>query len=472
MSSEPERPIEKLLRASARQRREQGGEHWEMHPATRRNLQNEVAARFGRKTKRSGSRPVWLLFQGWLKPLAALGVLACVSIAIWVSVHSGVANKREQLLAKNEPAQNAPAASQISAPTAANKVELPRSEMEERAAVAKSLGTADNTPKSGPPSPLEETELAKQPALLVERSITPQVAGNPPGTMAQVPASNPGLTKDNQAASADRAFRARYGLSSPQPAAGTAPSALPAVAAAGSITPPASDQLTALAVPVAASAGASLANFSAVVANNGFSTGLVQYGRFAASQNTVGPMFSGRAASRLSAAPMKKEIQNAKANQILVSFRVEQSGQDLRIIDNDGSVYSGPVQGTGPRLSPAGQEQAQTSGTPAALTRSALIVASRDSQTTQQPPVQLFFKVSGTNHSSNQQVVFSGALNADTNLLQAVAANPDQSSNRGISFDKLSISPAPKQLTNMRLSGKAVIGGTEEVGIEAVPVSP
>lgn len=51
MPNEPERPIEKLLRACARKRREEGREAagFELHPATRRLLQGEVARRFQRQ---------------------------------------------------------------------------------------------------------------------------------------------------------------------------------------------------------------------------------------------------------------------------------------------------------------------------------------------------------------------------------------------------------------------------------------
>ena len=48
MANEPERPIEKLLRAAAQKRRDEVGAPFELHPATRRLLQGEVARRFAK----------------------------------------------------------------------------------------------------------------------------------------------------------------------------------------------------------------------------------------------------------------------------------------------------------------------------------------------------------------------------------------------------------------------------------------
>src|SRR6266446_4187730 len=47
---EPERPIEKLLRESAKKRREDAGAPLDMHPATRRMLQGEVSRIKGAKS--------------------------------------------------------------------------------------------------------------------------------------------------------------------------------------------------------------------------------------------------------------------------------------------------------------------------------------------------------------------------------------------------------------------------------------
>jgi len=48
MANEPERPIETLLHAAAKKRRDEAGAPFELHPADRRVLQGEVARRFAK----------------------------------------------------------------------------------------------------------------------------------------------------------------------------------------------------------------------------------------------------------------------------------------------------------------------------------------------------------------------------------------------------------------------------------------
>src|SRR5436853_6993081 len=102
MSSDPERPIEKLLRTRARRRREQAGESWELHPATRRLLQQEVARRFGRKGEQGISWLSWLAARSWLKPLTAAGAIAVVMVGLWLTMRAPDPDKGTQLMAKKE----------------------------------------------------------------------------------------------------------------------------------------------------------------------------------------------------------------------------------------------------------------------------------------------------------------------------------------------------------------------------------
>jgi len=79
MSSEPEHPMDTWLKAYARHRREQG-EQLEMHPATRRLLQAEVARHYGqagRTTRHGWSRfgPVWFRVGFALGLMVVLGAV-------------------------------------------------------------------------------------------------------------------------------------------------------------------------------------------------------------------------------------------------------------------------------------------------------------------------------------------------------------------------------------------------------------
>src|SRR5512135_2363570 len=85
MSMEPERPVEKLLRGYAKQRREQGGDPPPLHPVVRRQLLAEAAKVHGQRR----SEPSWWLLLKGSWPRVAVGVAAMVVLivgaAIWTS---------------------------------------------------------------------------------------------------------------------------------------------------------------------------------------------------------------------------------------------------------------------------------------------------------------------------------------------------------------------------------------------------
>lgn len=82
MANEPERKIEELLRAYAQKRREQAGNCFELHPATRRLLQAEVARVFPQKNG-AGS---WLSFLGlmWVRAGLAVSILLVLGVTVYV----------------------------------------------------------------------------------------------------------------------------------------------------------------------------------------------------------------------------------------------------------------------------------------------------------------------------------------------------------------------------------------------------
>src|SRR5260370_42517805 len=96
MPREPERPIEKLLRAFANKRREEAGSACELHPATRRMLQGEVARKFGAIAVHCQplARPVLRLWPKLAWGLAACGILF---IGVWV-LRPQVTSKKPQAL--------------------------------------------------------------------------------------------------------------------------------------------------------------------------------------------------------------------------------------------------------------------------------------------------------------------------------------------------------------------------------------
>ena len=87
--SELERPIEKLLQASAEERRRQAGGPFELHPATRRLLQGEVARQYGAPNAAKAPLRPW--FQFWPRLAWSLGtflVLGMAALITWQSHQS------------------------------------------------------------------------------------------------------------------------------------------------------------------------------------------------------------------------------------------------------------------------------------------------------------------------------------------------------------------------------------------------
>jgi hypothetical protein len=78
---EPERPIEKVLRELAKRRRDEAGEPLEMHPATRRLLQAEIARQYT-KRRRTDQRSFFARFSRAFAYAACLGVLILGAILL------------------------------------------------------------------------------------------------------------------------------------------------------------------------------------------------------------------------------------------------------------------------------------------------------------------------------------------------------------------------------------------------------
>src|SRR3954447_19699208 len=81
MSTEPERDIEKQLKTYARQRRKDAGADMELHPATRRLLQGEVA-RLSPKTSENLNRTT-LLSRFWPRLAFAGSIFILLGIGTW-----------------------------------------------------------------------------------------------------------------------------------------------------------------------------------------------------------------------------------------------------------------------------------------------------------------------------------------------------------------------------------------------------
>src|SRR5689334_1677585 len=115
MSSDPERPIEKLLRDCGRQRREQAGDTWELPPASRRQLQQEVARRFSRSEKTSSWwQRNWFSAPWWAVAVSGAAAVLILAAGLWFGAPRHSAEKNSTLFAKNEQPPAPPANDKLS----------------------------------------------------------------------------------------------------------------------------------------------------------------------------------------------------------------------------------------------------------------------------------------------------------------------------------------------------------------------
>src|ERR1039458_6049674 len=124
MANEPERPIEKLLRAAAKKRRDEAGAPLELQPATRRLLQGEVARTFT-KPKRETRSFAEALGQLWPRLAWGVALFAVLVVAGYMLLPVPSKGKPEDLLAKNEPLTPAPPGKQPLPPPPPTEVAPP-----------------------------------------------------------------------------------------------------------------------------------------------------------------------------------------------------------------------------------------------------------------------------------------------------------------------------------------------------------
>lgn len=137
---------------------------------------------------------------------------------------------------------------------------------------------------------------------------------------------------------------------------------------------------------------------------------------------------------------------NALAAQVMASFKVEQAGNVIRIIDQDGSVYTGQLQPM--------RERTPTS-------RSAAVEASPSGNVSR----SFAFQAIGLNRSLNEPVTFSG------NLAVQPLNNPAPSGRKEKRPRVVTTATGDAgALVNSRISGKAQVGANELITVEAVAV--
>ena len=378
MAEQPERPIERLLRDSGKARVPSGP--LRLHPATRRQLQAEVARTYGRQERRR-----WWASVRWAPKLAwAFGAVLVIGLGAWIVFSDQTA--RQNLLASNQKA--APPALPTINPAAGLPQDVP--------------ATESTTSPANSPAPVDKAlMLADQTA-----SLTNDLAG--------------------RSTTLARSALAKNTLEQGQ----SAPEALPS-----SVPPPSS-----------ANGGAEARYGLASRAMPAFKDN---------SRPEVSQRFVQEEANKLKIAASSKPLP------VLVSFQLERAGSEVRVTDRDGSVYTGSFTNAAPPVPPEGS--ATTAFSQVGATSAEALRAPPQASNAR----DFFFQVSGTNRTLQQSVVFSGRWSGPTGSFFSAPRKPGISG--GLARPG---SGAPAQGTLSRIDGRAVVGGSQQVNIQAVSGQP
>lgn len=497
MPSEPEREIEKQLKAYAKKRRQHAGAPLELHPVTRRMLQNEVAA-LKPANPAGGSKKRWTVF--WPRLAMAGFLFTMLGIGTWALLVNHPPAKTSFDLAQNRPLEvdkNKLARSEASPQSLRGATPVTPAPVLDADAESTSGGARFKKEDAASSNRLSGEKTADETVTLDKPTVITSglVAGRDREQLADTAgATSSGLafaTKPTAPAEADAA-------KSPQPLAenvfksfGLAPAAPAASAAAVQRAEPTlqgrADSLPSLAAapPPAAPAGDLASEASARFRSRyGLPSTTNAFGDskqpvpepskdayyYEPSQISSTQKFllatSGNASSSLAKSPQNASVLNA--------FVVEQSGETLRVVDGDGSTYSGYVNqpvltwSASPPDGKTALAELESLKEEPAKRKLALVAADQLALSGQSN----FFRVAGTNLSLHQPVVFTGSFVTTTHpgapqRLRGFAQKDGTAAGRlgGVS------SNAPA-VTELRVLGRAVIGLTNQVEINAVPAKP
>jgi hypothetical protein len=456
---EPERNIEKLLRAYAKKRHAQAGDPLALHPATRRLLQGEIARNTPKPDEEDASLSLWELFRQQWAFLVSFALIVFFAATMFLPALSSAKKKAQTISAMNNLKQIGLAAQMAAGE---NKGQLPAS-----------LDALTN--QLGSDKILTDTESGKRFIYIAGGKNLDGLPGN--SVLAYSPTDKKGravLFADgrveviNGARFAELTNREVQELAFAKDSARRqltkTPEEIPAASEIAAATPPISGQPKAqdnrkelklgdLAI-AAPSAGELAAN--APAASHGFL----------------------RAGASGSQNLFKNTSPPAQAVPVLVNFQVQQNGSAVRVVDADGSVYDGSLlpESAIAQIEPAPAATPAPPVTAPLQVEQAKTIASRDESQTAQ---NYFFRVTGTNRTLQQNVVFAGNLlaiaNTTTNLQQSFGGNGGLDGGRGDVVGQLqSALTHQNQLpwSNSRIAGTAVIAETNHIEINAVPLSP
>lgn len=364
---EPERPIEKLLRVFAKKRRDQAGAPLEMSPVTRRLLQGEVA----RRASKGGKESVFLMLVAWLRRRTAfaLGVAAVVGIGVWWLQSLTGTRTSEMRMAQTSDSISADEREVSPAETPAPELKRESDQV------------------SGRDAGLQSEKLGREIAGNKLKEQDTPVATAPFNELSDATAQTGVMTRSDSNLGATVAVAGNLAELSKMTNATLAEESL--VARESRMT---NFSLDVAAVSIAQAPGSSVNRSVADRTSVRYYQVRDQTKDFDATVRR----------QRLAGGGGSGAVSNPAV--VLDSFAVEQRGREMRIVDGDGSVYSGFVD--------LGNGLGFAAAAPAAPVPAQGL---EDKKAVGQTAPEYHFLVSGTNQSLNQKLVFTGTFFALTN---------------------------------------------------------
>lgn len=477
MSDPTQRPAEQALRDYAEQRRAQSPPT-ELHPATRRLLQGEVARTHDVKNApapRAAAVP-WLATWWGRLALGAPALAAIVVVLIVLNrereMHLALSTDTaptafQELEAAGKPAP-APTIAEPAIPAlvaAAGEKRLMKSGADTLvvAADAKSetaVGLDDMRRQQVAETPVPDRSLRG--ASLESLSLNP--SGAPEGTFSstgQITLAGTARTFGGFAAPADK--DAAAAPAAPMPTA-TAPAKRDDYSLANQFAERETNKQMARAEPPPPSPAAAPADSSNIAS----AAGLAFSKLGAAYSAPVGQVLNRQQFTQSEdRAALRRNFNSPAPSPVLNSFQFENAGYAVQITDADGSVYSGQIVGlTDANELPKDKSEAAAKSQRAPETTAGRFVqpsasvggfAGNASQLQQTPAAQtIFFRVQGTNRTLQQAVEFEGNL-----LLPATANLQDPRAGQNQS------APTQGLLQQGQIQGRAIIGGRTQLDVRA-----
>lgn len=475
MSQEPEKEIEKQLREHADKRRAEAGDQLNLHAATRRLLQDEVARTYGTSpaaattTAKTTARPWWAYWPG------VLFATCCAMLLAIVFLRSGAGEEKFDYVQAERQAPAAAASFELAATS-------PQPYADAMPAAAPPSGEkmiASNMDRSVPMTTMQAAESQRAPQLA-------EPASKP------VSVNAPAVQMKYKEAQAD-SLASRDGIPAPTapPAPTAAPVVMPAdpsagVSLAGGARPEPAARMKVMkaaepASPVIASPqpavlpevrmadGLRLAQKPATQTIRSNSLQMDTTSVSFASTATDG--YRTDAGQSFVQAPgramLRKNYQSPPSPAVLENFQFQQNGAELKFIDSDGSVYLGNL------ITPEAELESTTQGLAAKdadSTRSQLDVTARSGRASgyggavpTNASAPRYFRAIGTNRTLNQQVVFDGTID---NIPQVVVIGGQLEAAKAEELKKKA-----QEMLQLQIQGRVQVGGRQELIINAVPVN-